>query len=198
MRFPKEKVLIINKINDCKKRSDYFTIAGMKDFILEHYLECDSEVYEELIRATFTIGNYDEVILIGNELINKNIETFSILYYVLLATLGNDDIFQAKSIINKSKLLNNNEIKNLYTQDGANYSRLLAHCTTLPSFTLALIIVNFIEGIIREFGRGINVNSEYLLYRFFDLINMLYELGYPTIIIRNLSNVMKLIFNIDI
>lgn len=198
MRFPKEKVLIINKINDYKKNSDYFGIAKMKDFMLQHYRECDFEVYEELIRATFVIGNYDETILIGTDLIMKNIETFTITYYSLLASLGNNDLYQAKSLINKSGLLNSDEIKDLYVKDGANYSRLLTHADTLPALTLTLIIVNFIEGLIKEISLGADVNQEYLLFRFFDLINMLYELGYPSAIIKNLSGVMKLIFNIDI
>ncbi|MCK9536494.1 MAG: hypothetical protein M0R05_02710 [Bacilli bacterium] len=198
MRFPKEKALIINKMNDYKKASDYYSIAQMKNQILDNYQECDTEIYEDLIRATFAIGNYDETILIGNDLITKNVETFTVIYYSLLAALGNDDIYQAKSLIKKSRLLSSGEIKNLYEKDGANYSYLLAYSHSLTSITLALIVVNFVEGLIREMASGVVIDHEYLLFRFFDLINMLYEIGYPPEIIRELSKVMKIIFNIDI
>ena len=60
MRFPREKALIINKINEYKNNEDYYAIAKMKNLILENYRQCDAEIYEDLIRATFAIGNYDE------------------------------------------------------------------------------------------------------------------------------------------
>jgi len=198
MKFPKEKAYIINKINDYKKVFDYYSIAKMKDIILDNYQECDPDIYEDLIRATFAIGNYDQTLVIGNELIGKNAETFSVIYYSLLAALGNDDIYYAKSLIKKSRLLNSAEIKNLYTKDGANYSQLLIYAPTLTSFTLAMIIVNFVEGLVREINGDVEANQEYLLFRFFDLINMLYEIGFPSRIIRELTKAMKIIFNIDI
>lgn len=198
MRFPREKALIINKINEYKNNEDYYAIAKMKNLILENYRQCDAEIYEDLIRATFAIGNYDETILIGNDLIAKNVETFTVIYYSLLASLGNNDIYQAKSIIKNSRLLNGGEIKNLYSKEGANYSRLLAYSQSLPSLAMALIIVNFIEGLARELVNGIEIDGEYLLFRFFDLLNMLYEIGYPPKIIRELAKIMKIIFNIDI
>lgn len=198
MRFPREKALIINQINDYKSNEDYYGIAKMKNLILDNYQQCDAEIYEDLIRATFVIGNYDEAILIANDLIAKNVETFTVIYYALLSALGNNDIYQAKSIIKKSQLLNSSEIKNLYSKDGANYSQLLTHVHSLPGLALALIITNFVEGLARELASGVEIDQEYLLFRFFDLINMLYEIGYPSVIIRELAKVMKIIFNIDI
>ena len=62
MRFPREKALIINQINDYKSNEDYYGIAKMKNLILDNYQQCDAEIYEDLIRATFVIGNYDEAI----------------------------------------------------------------------------------------------------------------------------------------
>lgn len=198
MRFPREKALIINQINDYKSNEDYYGIAKMKNLILDNYQQCDAEIYEDLIRATFVIGNYDEAILIANDLIAKNVETFTVIYYALLSALGNNDIYQAKSIIKKSQLLNSGEIKNLYSKDGANYSQLLTHVHSLPGLALALIITNFVEGLARELASGVEIDQEYLLFRFFDLINTLYEIGYPSVIIRELAKVMKIIFNIDI
>jgi len=198
MIFPKNKALIKSKIEDYKKTSDYFSIFKMKDTILENYKECDYDIYEELIKATFSIGNFDEVILIGNDFIYKGIESFSLIYYFLLSCIANNDIYQAKSIIRKSKVLNVNEIKNLYKEDGANYTKLLNYTYSFPSIVLSLVIVNFVEGLMREVGSGINIDNEYLLFRFFDLLNMLYEIGYPHEIVLKLSNAMKIIFNIDI
>lgn len=198
MRFPKEKVLILNKINDLKKKNDYYGIFKLKDEILENYQVLDSSIYNSLISSTFYLGNFDQVIIIGHEFFNKDVETFEIIYYTLLALIANVDIYQAMSTIKKSKILNLEDIKEFHSSDGANYSNLLHFSDTLSSSTLSLLIVNFVEGISREMTGNIDVDHEYLLFRFFDLINMVYELGYSLEIIQDLSRAMKIIFNLEI
>lgn len=198
MRFPKEKVLITTQFNDLKKKNDIFGIAKMKDQVLENYEVLEPNIFSKLVSSTFIIGNFDDTIKIGNELIAKNIETFDILYYTLLSLIARTDIYQAMSLIKKSKILNLEEIKKFHSLEGANYSNLLNFSAALSSSTLTLLVVNFIEGIAREMTGNIDVDRDYLLFRFFDLINMVYEIGYPYEIIEELSKAIKLIFNLDV
>lgn len=196
MKFPKEKVLIIQEINDCLARDDFFGIFKLKDKVLENLDQLDRKIFDDLLFATFVIGNFDDVVLIASELKKKEIETYSTLYYTLLSLIANEDIFQAASLIRKSKILNNTEIKTLYQEDGANYSNLLAYADRYPNFTLLLLVVNYVNGIIREINGTKEIDRDYLLFRFFDLVNLIYELGYPLKIIQELSTVMKVIFNL--
>lgn len=198
MRFPKEKVLITKEINDSISRGDYFGIFKLKDRIIDNYQVLDAQVFTNLLASTFIIGNFDEAITIGLELQKKGIETYETLYYVLLSLIANNDIYQALSVINRSSLLNNSEIKELYLEGGANYSNLLHYAESYPNFTLLLLIVNYIEGLAREMSGTKEPNPDYLLFRFFDLINLVYELGYPLEILQELSSIIKIIFNLDI
>lgn len=197
MRFPKEKVLITKEVNDSISRGDYFSIFKLKDRIIENYQVLDAQIFSNLLASTFIIGNFDDVITIGLDLLKKGIETYDTLYYILLALIANSDIYQALSVINHSSILNKNEVKELYLEDGANYSNLLHYADTYPNFTLLLLIVNYIEGLAREMTGSKEPTSDYQLFRFFDLINLVYELGYPLTILQELSSIIKIIFNLD-
>lgn len=198
MRFPKEKVVIENKINQLLKENDYYGIFMMKDDILNNYQVLDQSVFHQLISSTFYIGNFDEVCLISNQLKAMNIESFEIIYYTILSLIANVDIYQAMSYVKKSKLLNNEDIKEFYTADGANYSNLLFLSDKSLMQALALLMVNFVEGLSREMTGNIDVDQEYIMFRFFDLINLVYEIGYPLAVIQELSHALKIIFNLEI
>ena len=112
MRFPKEKVLIPKEVNDSLNRGDFFSIFKMKNRIIDNFEVLEPEVFSRLLASTFIIGNFDEAVIIGLELRTRGIETYDTLYYLLLSLIANNDIYQALSIINRSKLLNRQEIKN--------------------------------------------------------------------------------------
>lgn len=198
MKFPKQKVLINNEIDESLLRDDFFGVYKLKDRIIENAELLDNKNFKDLLTSTFIIGNFDDVVLIASELKKKGIETYDTIYYCLLSLIANNDLYQGMAIIKKSTILNSLEIKELHLEDGANYSNLLHYAEGYPSFTLLLIIVNYLEGIIRESSGKIEIDREYLLFRFFDLINLIYELGYPLNIIQELSFVMKIMFNLAI
>ena len=198
MRFPKEKVLITKEVNDSLNRGDFFSIFKMKNRIIDNFEVLEPEVFSRLLASTFIIGNFDEAVIIGLELRTRGIETYDTLYYLLLSLIANNDIYQALSIINRSKLLNRQEIKEFHQEDGANYSNLLAYADHEPEFTLLLLIVNYIKGLANELNNQSEKDLDYSLFRFFDLINLVYELGYPLKIMQELSSIMKIIFNLSI
>jgi hypothetical protein len=151
-----------------------------------------------LVSCTFYIGNFDQVIIFYSELKRLEIESFDIIYYTLLSLIANCDIFQAMSIIKKSIMLNTDDILSFHTSDGANYSSLLSISEESADVTRCLLIVNFVKGLSIEMSHQKEQESEYILYRYFDLINLIYELGYPIEIIQELSLAMKIIFNLSI
>jgi len=198
MKFPKERVVITTKIKDYLKENNYFEILKMKDEIFQNIDTLDAFPLETLIRAAFILGDFNQVVLIYTECFKQGKESFILTYYGLLGFLANVDIFHAISYIKKSELLNQAAIKEFFLNDGANYSNILNFAKLNTYFPLALILVNFVEGIAKEVVGRDDVDSEYILFRFFDLINMLYEIGYPDEIIAKLTGALKIIYNLDV
>ena len=198
MKFPKERVIINTKIKDFLSQNNYFEILKLKDEIFESYEILDDYAFNSLIKSAFILGDFDQAVVIYTELFKRKIETFTLTYYGLLGMLANTDIYQAISYIKKSELLNQNQVKEYFLKDGANYSNILFLSKIDVYGTLSIVLVNFIEGIAKEIVGNVDIDSEYILFRFFDLINMLYEIGYPEEIIQKLTYALKIIFNLDV
>lgn len=198
MKFPKERVVINTKIKDYLKDNKYLEIVKMKDEIFENLEKLDEFAVEQLIRSAFILGDFDKVVLIYSQCFKKKFESLVLTYYGLLGFIANLDIYQAMNYIKKSELLNQPAIKEYFLQDGANYSNIL-HLAKINIYCpLALILVNFVDGIAKELVGKDEIDQEYILFRFFDLINMLYEIGYPDEIITKLTGALKVIFNLEI
>ena len=198
MKFPKEKVIINNRIKEYLNDNNYFEVLKMKDEILNINYSLDDYAYESLIKCAFLLGDFDSVVLIFSELFKRNRESLKLIYYGLLGMLANTDIYQAMSFIKRSELLNQSAFKEYFLKDGANYSNILFLSKVDEYGPLALILVNFIDGISKEVVGNIDIDNEYILFRFFDLINMLYEIGYPDSVIQKLTEELKVIFNLNV
>jgi len=198
MKFPKERVVLNNKIKEYLKQKQYIEIIKMKNEILDSLHILDDYTYCVLIKSAFLLGDFNNVVLIYSELFNRKIESYKLTYYGLLGLLANIDIYQALSFIKKSELLNKPEVREFFMKDGANYSNILVSGKLDLYFPLTLVLVNFIEGIAKELVGNLDIDSEYILFRFFDLVNMLYEIGYPDEIIQKLTFALKIIFNLNV
>lgn len=195
MKFPVEIVRIIGKVKRFVESEDYLAIYKMKDEMFLNYEDLKEEiVFNELVKSIFYLKMYDEVVLTGEELLKRGYESHEELYYVLLATLANNDIYHAFSIIKRSKIINHPSTQEYLVSDGANYSKLLKVSYKMPSILLLLIIVNLINGLMVEINLGINITLEYIFGRMLELIDQLYELGYHKDIIDELTEKVKMIF----
>jgi hypothetical protein len=197
MKFPKERVVLHNKIKELLSQNQYMEVLKLKDEILNSETVLDDFIYSSLAKSAFLLGDFDNVVLIYSELFKRKLESFKLTYYGLLGLLANIDIYQAISFIKRSEILNEPAIKEYFIKDGANYSNILLTSKIGKYVPLTLILVNFIEGVSKEVVGNIDLDNEYILYRFFDLINMLYELGYPDDILSYLFTAFKIIFNLD-
>lgn len=199
MKFPKEKVRMIQIINSHKKNQDYHAIIVMKDEIIERMEELqDTQVIDDLLIAMFCLNRYDDMIILGEELNKKGYESWTELYYLLLACLGNLDVFYGMSMIKRSQLLADDKIKGFYSEDGSNYLNIYLATKITIMEKLALILVNFIEGLLLAIQNKFVVDQEFLAIRVLEMIDTLYELGNPEEIINELTEKIKMIFFADV
>ncbi len=198
MKFPKLKAQLTIKIDSLLKENDYQSIYKLKEEILNELEDLDNYCFNSLVKSSFYLRKYDQVIILYFEFLKNNIETDEILYYTLLAHIALVDIYQALSIINKSSILNDSSILEYLEVDGANYSNLIKTNKLAKEKQLVILITNFIKGIARELANNITIDQEYILLRLFDLINTLYEIGYYDELIQELLDVLKIIFELDI
>ena len=85
------------------------------------------------------------------------------------------DIYYAKSLINRSTLLNDQSLKSLINEDDGNYNQLLSlHDSLLYSITPCLIMINFINELLIESFKT-KIDEDYIIMRYFDLLNLLFE-----------------------
>lgn len=200
IKFPKGKAQVINKIYEAYDDEKYNVVCSFKDELIESVdLFKDTDVLDILLESYFELFLFEEVVMVADELLKKGYESFSMLYLALLSNIALVDIYQAKSLIKRSKILNDESIKPFFLKEGANYSNILSlRSDVFYEASLCLLIVNFVNEVSTEMLGEIEVDKEYLLYRFFDLINMVYELGYDISIIKELEHVLRIVFQIEV
>lgn len=164
---------------------DYLKIVGLKNEITKDIDEDKLDIYNMLFKSLFYIEEYDDVIILYNKLIKYEIESYEGIYYTLLSCIANDDIFLGLSIIKKSILLNNEEIKCYREIDGANYINLLKENEDIEK---ALIVTLFVEN---HFNK-----CDELAVGYFENVGSLYEMGYSIEIVKELTTVGHMIFKI--
>lgn len=200
IKFPKEKTKLINSFNDAFENQNYRKAIEFKDELLENFELLKTEtIYDKLLEAYFNLYAFEEVVIIGDELIKNAYESFDLYFYMLASLVSLVDIYRANALIKKSDLLNEDTIKFYYQNHGANYSNILTLSQHLFfETTCCLLMVNYVLEVSKEVVGNIDLDREYLLFRFFDLINMVYELGYDEWVIVKLEKTLKIMFEIDI
>ena len=207
MKFPKEKAVIIGKIKGYLDDGDTKSIIQMEEDIIaniddlqndtltvyELTFEVNMTVLDILIYKLYSIGDTNKVIAIGDEYLKHEYESYLVIYYMLLSYIGNEDIYQAVSLIRRSKLLNREDVKAYYSGDDPHYSMI----STIDGdvyHTLALVMVVYSLEIAKESVIVKQVNKEYLLFRLYDVFNLMSELLYPVEVILKMSEDIGIVF----
>jgi hypothetical protein len=199
MKFPKEKVRLIQIINSYKKNQEYHSIILLKDDIKEKIEELkDTTIIDDVIISMFHLNRYDDMVIFGEELSKKGYESWVELYYLLLACLGNLDVFYGMSIIKRSNLLMDEKMKEFYCEDGSNYMNIYLSNKLTKVEKLVLILVNFMGGLLIATQSKFVVDKEFLAIRFFEMMDTLYELGNREEIIDDLTDKIKMIFFVEV
>lgn len=200
IKFPKEKIQIVNQIQEAIINQDYPKIIAMKQMIIDKASELiDTDALAMLYEAHFQLRLFEDIIDITIKLQEQEIEGFGLAFYTIASYIALDEIYLAESFIRKYRLLQTNEIKYYYGKEEANYSHLLGLVVDdYEEVVLCLLMVNYVYDVLRELGTEILENKKILIIRFFDLINITFELGYDDFIIEELKSVMKIIFQIEV
>lgn len=198
LKFPKDKAQYINLLKELKNNEDYYSIIKLSDRLWENFeLLKDTDVFDYLSMAYFELGNYHEVVRIYHSLFNKNKESFTILYYTLASLIANQDVYQGMHIIKTSNVLKEPTLEVFISREGANYNNLSnLDADAFGDVVLVLLLVNFFEAIARE-SLSQGISRDYLLFRFYDMINIILEIGFEDRIINDLNELSQKIFIIN-
>lgn len=200
IRFPKEKIKFANTIQEAFNNKDYkFVISNKQEIIDNANIYLDTKTIDILVESYFESGYFDDVVTIYDELIKKDIESFDMIYHTLLSYLSYMDIYQARSLIKRSKLLNNELIKQFYINDGANYTAVInLNDKQFNQMGYCLIIVIFIVELSKEMINTLSIDSRYVFLRYFDMVNTVYELSGDTDLAQELARVLNRLFQIEV
>lgn len=200
IKFPKDKVHFANKIKEAFNTKNYKFVTGFKQEILDNatvYL--DTGIIDLLVEAYFEQGYFDDVVLVFDHLFHKAIETFDMIYHTLLSYLSYMDIYQARALIKKSKLLNKESIKQHFIDDGANYTKVIGLSDKqFNEMGYCLIIVIFINELSKEMISSVTIDSRYMFLRYFDMVNTVYELSGDENLVTELARVLNWLFQIEV
>lgn len=200
MKFPKEEMLIINEINNYFENNNYSNIVKMYDNILKNIdtiATVDENCVTKIIESLFYTKMFDRIIAFTDNLRNKGFENFNWYFYAFASLLGNEDFYYARSIVKKSKILNDPTIQSYYSEDGANYSNILGMSEELLNKVgPCLIMVNFLNELINE-SVSTFINQTYTIMRYFDLLNILVEYGASMDLIDLLDNTLRICYDLE-
>ena len=196
MKFPVESVKLSSRIKTYVSREEYEKVYKLKDEVLnnlEYFKKFDNEVLDDLIASTYLVGDIDRCILLSEELMKKEYESFIQIYYMILSYLSNEDIFGSLAMMRKSKILKDPETKSYYDSEEAHYSSLLSFDSDTYK-ALALVLCNFVIELSKESVFVKKIDKEYLFYRFFDVVNLLNEYGFSNNLVLKLSDDIRNVF----
>lgn len=201
IKFPKEEKVILEKIYNAILEKDYNTFLNYYNEVIKHanfYNKYYSSLLNVYVETLFEIKQYDKLIMIVEELRKQNIENCMWYFYVIIYLISQKDFYYAKSIITKSKLLSTDSIKYLINEDDANYNSIISmHLVLLSTVGPCLIIINFLNELLTETLKN-DVDDTYILMRFFELLNLLYEYGLDKEIIDIFIKSLEILYEIKI
>ena len=124
--FLKEESLFISKVNSLFNNKEYLQVAALRHKVFENIdLYKKTEVIYQVASSLFFGRFFEETISFIDELRKKEVESMLYSFYYLASCIALDDINLAKSYLKRSKLMNDNYISEIISEDGANYSSIL-------------------------------------------------------------------------
>ena len=201
MKFPKDEIMVINKVRSILLNNDCSNILEIGNEVLEHaqfLCQYSKNIIDAYIKKLFECREFEAVISLIEELIKKDLEDCNWYYYALASLIANKDLYYAKRLISKSKLLNDKSISYLVDAEDANYNAVFnLHYELLDLIGPCLILINFINELITE-SLNIKIDDEYLVMRFFDLLNLLFEYGLDEEIIEQFEKTIQTIYEVPL
>ena len=134
----------------------------------------------------FLCEEYEKITSAFQEEIKEDKENLSDAYYMLASVIASNDIYLGLSIIKKSKILNKEEITSYLDKEGANLVNLLVESDEIKKVVILLTFINS--------HKECDMDEAEVGLSFFELIDSLYEIGYSSNIIKELTSVGHMLF----
>lgn len=196
LKFPKEIKEVYEALNYYNQKMYSKCVSVLKEIdIVDKYKEnevirytniFDTNILDAYIESLYRTNNFEKLVIISEELLKNEYESYLVNYYTILAYLGLFDLFSINSYLKRSANIKQyiGQIQNLESS----YSSYL----NLSGYEQKVfILLNFVSELSREIytpTSSVSLNNEYLLTRFYDLINLLNDYGFDSNIIINFTD----------
>lgn len=201
IKFPKEEIRIIESIRTAIMNENYSTFLLYYDDVIKYsqfYNKYYISVLNIYIETLFKIKEYEKMISLVEDLRKQEIENSMWYFYVIAYLISQKDFYYAKTIVSKSKLLVSDSIKYLIEGDDVDYNAIFnLHPIILSTIGPCLIIINFLNELLVEANNN-KIDDEYILMRYFDLLNLLYEYGLEKEVIDIFIKTIEMLYEIKI
>lgn len=200
IKFPKEEIKVVEKIkqvisNKNLNIKDFFDEVTKNVIFINTYYP---KLLNQYIYKIFESRDFDLLLNIIEDFKKEDIENYEWYYYVFASLIANKDLLYIKRLINKSKLFSDPSIAYLIDPEESNYSNIFnLHSELLYTLGPTLILINFTNELIVETINN-KLNDEYIMMRFFDLLNILYESGVEQQILIKFQKTLEIIYEITI
>ena len=201
IKFPKEESIIAEQIKQAIITNNHQLLLKLYDEVIKHGLflnKYNHDLLDKYILTLFDIREFEKVITIVEDLLKIGVEDCNWYFYALSILVAKNDIYYAKSLINRSLILNDQNIKTFIDEEEGNYNQLISlHDTLLFNIGPCLIMINFINELLAESFK-IKIDEEYIVMRYFDLLNLLFEYGVDNEFLDIFRNCLETLYEIDI
>ena len=199
IKFPKEEIVFVEKLrNSIITKED---IKEVVDEVFEHakfLYQYNPKLLDTYIKTLFELRLFEMVINITEDLKKQNLESMDWYFYSFASLIANKDFLYVKRLIKKSELFSSPSIQYLIDPEEAHYSAILnLHPDLLDTIGPSLILINFTNELIQE-SLNQDIDDEYMIMRFFDLLNLLYEYSVDEKIIDLFDKTIKSIYEIPL
>ncbi len=201
IKFPKEEIIIVENIRTALLKNDINCLIKLIPDLIKHS-HFINKYYNNLINAVIEImfNNrlFEKTINLIADLGKKELESCVWYFYTFACLIANKDFYYAKSIITKSKILSDKSLSYFIDVEEANYNKIFnLHSELIETIGPCLIMINFINELFSE-SLDKTLSDEYIVMRFFDLLNLLFEYGIEEEIIEQFEKVIEIIYEIPI
>jgi len=191
IEFPKSEAVLYKKVNDALECDDFDLIYKCKDEIIKSYnIFKHTNIFVSLVKSMFYKEKYTSVVSLVTDLQIKEYEKNEMYFYLIASCLALEDIYQAASVVKKSKLMNSADFV-IYWNDEATYSSLI-NCS--DDIRKTGVIAKFLKELLKETSINDNLEEGYIGIRYFELVNTLWEIGFPEEFIKELIDIANVIF----
>ncbi len=201
IKFPKEEIRMIEIIREAILYKKHFVIVEQYDNVINNakfFKQYYESILNEYLKALFDAREFEKVVCFIEDLKKQNLENCEWYFYAFICLIAKKDIYYIKSLISRSNLLNNESIKHLIDENDANYNYIInLHYDLLMTIGPCLILITFVNELFSE-SFDIKLEDDYIVMRFFDLLNLLFEYGVEEEIIEIFRNSLETLYEIEI